>query len=138
MREPNANLGSASVLAVVERIVASQKRGTGETDVVDVYGQVLEAIWHRIQPTLGRVTLSAIVERARALTRETHPIIADLGVTPQGIDLEALEPLGEAEAETVQQALQAFVTHMLDILVMLTGDILLRELVHEFDARGEA
>lgn len=121
---------------VVEKMVAERVSQARKEEVLEIYKDLLSTIWNRILPTLGRVTVSAIVERALALTEEAYPLVGHLKVTEEGVSFDALrQRMEEEEPEVVREALKEVITNLIDILVMLTGDILVRQLIKEIEKR---
>lgn len=121
---------------VVEKMIAEQVSQARKEEVLDIYEDLLSTIWNRIVPTLGRVTVSAIMERALALTEETYPVLGHLQVTDEGISFAVLhQRIGEEEGEEIREALKELVANFIDILAMLTGDILIRQLIKEIEGR---
>lgn len=124
----------------VERQVAEQvsqaKTQARKEEVLEIYEDLLQTIWNRIIPTLGRMTVMAIMERALLTTQEQYPVIKHLSVTPEGISFEVLrQRIGNEDRTILREALKELVTDLIDILAMLTGDILVRKLIKEIEGR---
>ena len=123
----------------IDQIIEAQVDQARQEEMLDVYDDLLATIWNRIQPTLGRVTVITIMERTLALAREKHPLVEHLQATPEGMRLDALRrQFDEQDRDDVRGALREVITTLIDILVMLTGDILVRQLLNEIERRGEA
>ena len=121
---------------VVEKMVAERVSQARKEEVLKIYEDLLQTLWNRILPTLGRVTVSAIVERALALTKETYPVIGRLQVTNDGLSFDQLRVrVGEEERDLLRDSLRELVANLIDILAMLTGDILVRQLIKEIERR---
>jgi hypothetical protein len=117
--------------AVKERITQARKE-----EVLDIYDELLKTIWNRIHPTLGRVTVMAIMERALAITQESYPVISNLRVTPEGVSFRNLgQRLKEEDSQVIREGLKELITNLIDILAMLTGDILVKQLLQEIEGR---
>ena len=117
-----------------EKMVAERVSQARKEEVLEIYEDLLQTLWNRILPTLGRVTVSAIVERALALTKETYPVIGRLQVTNDGLSFDQLRVrVGEEERDLLRDALKELVANLIDILAMLTGDILVRHLIKEIE-----
>jgi hypothetical protein len=71
---------------VVEKMVAERVMRARREEVLETYEDLLSTIWNRIVPTLGQVTVLAIIKRSLALTEQHHPIISALVVTGEGCD----------------------------------------------------
>jgi hypothetical protein len=121
---------------VVEKMVAERVTQARKEEVLTIYEDLLSTIWNRIVPTLGRVTVSAIMERALALTKDTYPLLGHLQVTDGGVSFDVLhQRIGEEKREEIREALKELVANLIDILAMLTGDILVKQLVREIEGR---
>ncbi|HEY9671593.1 MAG TPA: hypothetical protein V6D11_09135 [Waterburya sp.] len=126
----------ASVEEVVQERVDRAKNIARKEEVLEIYEDLLQTIWNRIMPTLGRVTVTAIMERALVLTAEKYPLIKHLEATAEGVSFELLrQHLGEEEKPVLREALKEVITNLIDILAMLTGDILVRQLLKEIEGR---
>ncbi len=116
---------------VEERVTQARKE-----EVLETYDDLLKTIWNRIFPTLGRVTVVAIMERALVITREKYPLIGQLEVTNDGVSFTAMQQsLQDEERQMIREALKELITNLIDILAMLTGDILVKQLLQEIEAR---
>jgi hypothetical protein len=143
MTAPNQNSQSedtsqqpATVEEVVQQRVDSAKNMARKEEVLEIYEDLLQTIWNRIMPTLGRVTVTAIMERTLTLTAEKYPLIKHLEVTAEGVSFEVLRQRLEEEGKPVlREALKEVITNLIDILAMLTGDILVRQLLKEIEER---
>lgn len=121
---------------VVQERVDQAKTIARKEEVLEIYEDLLKTIWNRIMPTLGRVTVSAIMERALVLTAEKYPLIHHLEVGAEGVSFDILrQRLGEEEKFALRDALKELVANLIDILAMLTGDILVRQLLKEIEGR---
>ncbi len=121
---------------VVQERVDEAKTIARKEEVLEIYEDLLKTIWDRIMPTLGRVTVSAIMERALVLTAEKYPLIHHLEVGAEGVSFDVLrQRLGEEEKFALRDALKELVANLIDILAMLTGDILVRQLLKEIEGR---
>lgn len=118
-------------------LLAKQVSAASEQGVIDAYQDLLQMMWNRILPTLGRGTVIAIVERALALAQQEFALLARLRVTERGLDLSELRSQAAGQdKEQLRRALQALVDHVIDLLTMLTGDILVEPLIVEIKSRG--
>lgn len=126
----------ASVEKVVQERVDREKNIARKEEVLEIYEDLLQAIWNRIMPTLGRVTVMAIMERALVLTAEKYPLIKHLEATAEGVSFEILrQRLGEEQKPVLREALKEVITNLIELLAMLTGDILVRQLLKEIEGR---
>ncbi len=121
---------------VIERAVQERITQARKEEVLDIYNDLLRTIWNRILPTLGRVTVMAIMERALALTQETYQIIGYLQVTSEGVSFRSLsQNIKEEETHVLREGLKELIANLIDILAMLTGDILVKQLLQEIEGR---
>jgi hypothetical protein len=121
---------------VIERAVQERVAQARKEEVLEIYNDLLKTIWDRILPTLGRVTVMAIMERALVLTEETYTVIGYLQVTSEGISFRQLsQNLQEEDNHIIREGLKELVANLIDILAMLTGDILVKQLLQEIEGR---
>jgi hypothetical protein len=124
---------------VVEKMVAERVSQARKEEALTIYEDLLSTIWNRIQPTLGRVTVSAIMERALVLTKDMYPLLGHLQVTDEGVSFAVLhQQIGEEACEDIHEPLKELIANLIDILAMLTGDILVKQLIKEIDGRQTA
>lgn len=136
---PDQEMGSESrppTQEAIERRVEDRVIQARKEDILEIYEDLLKTIWSRIQPTLGRVTVMAIMERAVVLTKERYLLIEHLRVIPEGVSFDVLrQRVGEEERDVIREALKELIANLIDILAMLTGDILVRQLLQEIERR---
>lgn len=119
---------------MVEKVIEDRVSHVCKEEVLEIYEDLLKTIWNRIVPTLGRVTVVAIMDRALVLTKEAHSLIGQLHVTNDGISFDKLrQHIEEEEKESLHEALKELIVNFIDILAMLTGDILVKQLVKEIE-----
>ena len=122
--------------AVIEKVIEDRISQALKEDALEIYEDLLQTIWKRIYPTLGRVAVMAILERALVMTKETYPLIEHLQVIPEGVDFHALrQRLREEDRDVLREALKELIANLIDILTMLTGDILVRQVLREIEGR---
>jgi len=115
-------------------VLSERVRQAPREEVLEIHEDLLQTVWNRILPTLGRVTVIAIMERAIILTQDSFPIAGLLKVSPEGLLLEDLRgSIDESDLGVIRQALRELVANLIDILAMLTGDILVQQLIKEMD-----
>ncbi len=120
----------------VERLLAEKVSMARKEEVLEIYEELIQTIWNRIFPTLGRVTVAAIMERALVLTQETYPMVKHLTIKPEGVSFETLRQyISEEERGLIREALKELIANLIDILALLTGDILVRQLLKEIEGR---
>lgn len=129
---PGANTGRE----VADRVLRERLNDARKQEILEIYEELLRTVWDRILPTLGRATVIAITERALVLTREHFPVIEQLKVGPDGLVFDQLrESIGESGVSSIREALQELVADVIDILAILTGDVLVTQLVAEIEVR---
>ena len=116
-----------------ERLLEQTLRQARHDEVLVIYEDLLQTIWNRLVPTLGRVSVAAILDRSIATTAENHPFMGALGVTREGLSFQALReqltPPGGPEQVAIRGAMKDLVANLIDLLATLTGDILVRQLL---------
>ncbi|NJN65674.1 MAG: hypothetical protein HC884_02645 [Chloroflexaceae bacterium] len=121
---------------IIERAVEERVAQARKEEILEIYDDLLKTIWNRILPTLGRVTVMAIMERSLVITQESYPIIGHLHVNPEGVSFRALSQRVKAEEhEAIRVGLKELIANLIDILAMLTGDILVKQLLQEIEGR---
>lgn len=121
-----------SIEEVIERRVSQARK----EEVLTIYQDLLQTIWNRILPTLGRVTVMVIMERTLAITHKKYPPISHLQVTNHGISFTELQQhVDDVEHEVLRLALNDLIVNLIDILAMLTGNILVEQLVKEIEGK---
>jgi hypothetical protein len=124
---------------VADKVLNERIRQARKGEVLEIYEELLRTVWDRILPTLGRVTVMAIMERAIVLTKESFPIVERLEVTSDGLSFDALRSsMSESELAVIREALRELVADLIDILAMLTGDVLVQQLIKEIDGGHKA
>ena len=117
-----------------ERIVQQRVGLARKEEVIAVYHDLVQTIWDRLTPTLGRVTVAAIMERSLAATIEHYPFMSTLQVAREGVSFDALrEHLDDQERDSIRDGMKDLITNLIDLLAMLTGDIIVRNLIREIE-----
>jgi hypothetical protein len=125
--------------AAIERLVEERIAQARKEELLEIYDDLLKTIWNRILPTLGRVTVMAIMERALALTEESYPLIGKLQVNTEGVSFRSLsQSMKGKESQVIREGLKELIANLIDILAMLTGDILVKQLLQEIEGRKQA
>jgi hypothetical protein len=132
-KRPESGIGHEMMDQAVEaRITQARKE-----EILEIYDDLLRTIWNRILPTLGRVTVMAIMERALVLTQESYAVIGYLQVTSEGITFRVLsQNIEDEDSQVIREGLKDLVANLIDILAMLTGDILVKQLMKEIEGRS--
>jgi len=135
MRMTLPDTESADYRQRIEEFVAAQVASARKQEILTIYTDLLKDIWQRMVPTLGRMTVAAMVERAQRVTVRRHPILRHVIVTREGIDL---APVGAQmpmiSRDELHDGLKEFIVNIVDVLVTLTGDVLIRQVVENLDA----
>ena len=119
---------------MMERVIEERVSQARKEEVLAAYEDLLQTIWNRILPILGRAAVTAIVDRSLAITKESFPLLDHLTVSAEGISFDALrEQIGEENRKILRDSLKELVANLIDILAMLTGDILVRQLLEEIE-----
>jgi hypothetical protein len=122
----------------VERAIQERVSQARKEEVLEIYNDLLRTIWDRILPTLGRVTVMAIMERALVLTQEQYSVVGYLQVTSEGVSFRGLSRnMSEEDNQVIRDGLKELIANLIDILAMLTGDILVRQLLQEIEGRKQ-
>jgi len=99
-------------------------------NIVDDYQNLFATIWESLTPTLGAVTLAAIVDRAVRRTAVEHGMIGLLSVHQDGIDFDQLKRIaGEKDQVALKEGFKLLVANVLDILTKLTDSVLVNDLM---------
>jgi hypothetical protein len=105
-----------------------------KAEVVDIYEEILVAVWAKILPTLGKITVRTIAQRALHLTAPRYTILDSMTVTDDGFDLRTLkERVDERDKATIREALKDLIISLFDILAKLTGNVLVDRLTREIE-----
>lgn len=116
-----SNVHAACVTAWLGRAAA----GLPPAGLLDLIERAFEALWTRVRPTLGDVTLEAIAARVVHDAAERFPPFESLAVGPAGLQFEGLRARldGWREGE-LGLALQAVLVEFLTVLGHLTAEVL--------------
>ena len=123
---------------MADKVLRERLNQARKEEILEVYEDLLRTIWDRILPTLGRVTVIAIMERALVLTRDRFPVVEHLEVNRDGLLFDRLrESMRESDRSVIRDALKELVANLIDILAMLTGDILVQQLIKEMEGKHQ-
>lgn len=93
--------------------------------LIDLLELACNAFWARVQPTLGVVTLGAIVDRVMLTASEHFPPFASLAVGPTGVRCDGLRAWAEGlREEQLKPALHFLLVEFLTVLGRLTAEVL--------------
>jgi hypothetical protein len=103
-------------------------------EVVDIYEEMLVAVWSKIVPTLGKITVRTIAQRAVHLTAQRYTTLETVAVTEDGFDFRSLkERVDERDKAAIREALKELIVSLFDILAKLTGNVLVDRLTREIE-----
>jgi hypothetical protein len=103
-------------------------------EVVDIYEEMLVAVWSKIVPTLGKTTVRTIARRALHLTAQKYATLESVVVTEDGFDFRSLKDrVDEKDKTTIREALKELIVSLFDILAKLTGNVLVDRLTREIE-----
>ena len=124
----------AALQQAADRLVESRLRQARQDEALAIYEDLLQTIWNRLVPTLGRVTVTAILERSIATTAERYLFVNALAVTREGVCFRALrERLDGKDEPAVRDAMKGLIANLIDLLAVLTGEIIVRRLLSEVE-----
>jgi hypothetical protein len=134
-RETTRRQSRYEIEAIIERRVDQGVK----TEVVDIYEEVLSAVWARILPTLGKITVRTIAQRALHLTAQSYAILDSMTVTDDGFDFRTLkERVDEKDKATIREALKELIVSLFNILAKLTGNVLVDRLTREIEGLDDS
>ena len=87
------NVSQTQALELMEKAIEERINQARKEEVLDVYEDLLQTIWDRIVPTLGRVTVATIVQRSVSRTKEAYPPVGRLEVANHGLCFDGLRDL---------------------------------------------
>jgi len=121
----------------VERWLEERDPTGTSPHVVELFEQAFAAIWARVQPRIGEVTLMAVADRVLFEGRERHRCVAVASVEPTGIRLAGLRAC--ACGHVVRRVELSFLlVEFLRILGTLTAEVLTPALHEELSRCGAA
>ena len=120
--------------ATAGRLVASQMKLARQDEVIAIYEDLLVTIWNRLVPTLGRVSVTAILERSIADTAGKYEFIGAVKVGRDGLTVADLRGrLDQTDQSTLRDAFKELIANLIDLLAVLTGDIIVRQLLKDVE-----
>lgn len=117
---PNAPPTSKSHEDCVDRWLSRVER---ELEPLQLLELAMEALFARASPTLGSVTLAAIVARVRLVTVEKYPAIEVVAVSETGVTIDAHSRTA-VRGENVRDGVRFFLIEFLTIIGSVTAGIL--------------
>lgn len=94
MSPPEFQSGQGSLLQKIEALLDQQVAVADQDALLEVYEQFLHRIWERIMPTLGGVTVLAIVERSLVVTSKQYPGYQHIARFSGGVGFSPVAPAG--------------------------------------------
>lgn len=103
-----------------------------KSEYTEVYKRVIAIIFERLSPTFGQRTIAAIAKNVLARQSKTHPSLAYLKVSDEGVDWkEYQQHLGEVPEEQVSKGLEEFLDEFFEALSNLIGRLIVGKLFKE-------
>ena len=93
-------------------------------EVIAFFEDILKVVWERVAPTLGQKVTMMIIRRALSITSKEHAFMEAVKITPDGISIKELH---EDDRGRLYRALKDFVANIIEILAVLTGEILIEQ-----------
>jgi len=108
----------------------SEEEITLKNEIITIYEDIFITIWDKLCPTLGIITIVPIFHRAILRTTEQFVNLEFLKVTEEGIDFGEFKlRSAEDDKEIIKSSLNELIGNLFDILVKLTGNILVNRLM---------
>lgn len=112
-------------------------RGLRPHQRLALFDQAFAALWRRAHPTLGDLTLAAVVERTLRQAAGTFPQLSSLQLEVGGISFRQLREGGSASSDPdLAEALRFLLVELLTALGTLTGQALTPLLHQELASTG--
>lgn len=106
------------------------KEITLKNEIINIYEDIFITIWDKVCPTLGIIAIVPIFHRAILRTSEQFANLEFLGVTEEGIDFSEFKLRSmEDDKEIIKSSLNELIGNLFDILIKLTGNILVSKLM---------
>ena len=97
---------------------------------VEIYEDIMSAIWEKILPTLGTAAVEEICNSALYRTAEDFPLAELIQAKPSGLDLSALKDRSEElDPVEVRQTLTEVIGNIFAIIARLTGNALAKRIM---------
>lgn len=101
-----------------------------KNEIINIYEDIFITIWDKVCPTLGIISIVPIFQRAILRTSEQFANLEFLEVTPEGIDFSDFKFRSmEDDKEIIKSSLNELIGNLFDILIKLTGNILVNKLM---------
>ena len=113
---------------------------TIDKEITGLFTDITQVIWRRLAPILGIVTTQHLFRQAGNNNLERFPWLDAVKFTKEGLSFDEIDGVKRPNDEVeLRRGLATVVTTILEILTVLTGDILTRDLqpsVSEFVKRA--
>ena len=101
-----------------------------KNEIINIYEDIFITIWDKVCPTLGIISIVPIFQRAILRTSEQFANLEFLEVTPEGIGFSEFKFRSmEDDKEIIKSSLNELIGNLFDILIKLTGNILVNKLM---------
>ena len=109
--------------------------GSSSVRVLELFETGFQRVWQRAQPTLGEVTLGAILDRVLYTATERFSLLGTLGIRNGSLDFSSLRGgIDDLPADELVQAAGFVLAEFLTVLGHLTAEILTPALHAELSA----
>ena len=114
---------------LADKLLQSRQIDARKDEVLNVYQDVLESVWNSMAPILGDTASVAIISQTIEKTKPSFSLLGHIQVTAHGISIEQLRrSVSNEEPGTLRLGLKELIANLINILVLLTGDIVVKEL----------
>jgi hypothetical protein len=118
----------------VERWIRQAGDGLSSQQLLELFEQAMSALWERTHLTLGRITLTAILDRVLYTAAERFPPFESIKTGETGIDCTRLaDRIKEMSDSQLREAIRFVVVEFLSVLGNLTAEILTPALHSELE-----
>jgi hypothetical protein len=105
--------------------VEEKLKGQNRKEMIDSFNEAFQRVWTKAELTLGSVTMLAVADRIKHISREAYPWLAPIQKKNDGIDVTGLaqgeSPMSEDE---LRQGLSFMLGEFLRLLGNLTAEII--------------
>ena len=136
----NPGRAGEGLSASTDRLIRRRLAEARQDELLTIYESLLATIWERLEAPLGRTTVRVLMERALGEVVGPHSLLRVVRVTATGPDLRGLTEVLSAESPDfaarladARDGLREFVIHVVELLAVLTGDTIVRQLLPDLD-----
>lgn len=118
------------------RQVQAEMTQAGKREAVEIFAELLERLWERLNSLIGETATAAIFRSAVVEASRDRVWLEDVTIADGGISLDQLDDsLETIDRAALRAGLLALTDNVMTLLIDLTGEILLRKvepLVEQF------